>query len=892
MARKPKTTVDDKDLLVSELKKRYHSHDLFGENHEWENAYIQDNLKDKLRPYQKETLVFFHDTQRSPKSDINFRHLLFNMATGAGKTMIMAALILYFFKEKNYQNFLFFVHTDGILQKTIDNLINNGVSKYLFTPTIEIDGKAIRIEKVDVFPKIPSSNTIYIKMATIGKIHADLNTVRENGISYEDLKETPLVMLADEAHHYNALTMSAKSDKEKASAWEKTIQRIFNSHDKNRLMEFTATVDLTNQELYDKYKDKIVQRYDLKKFMEDGYSKKVMLLQIDQDDRTKMLDAVLLSQYRKLIAIKNGILGFKPVILFKSNTIATSLAKHEDFNNLIANLSIKEIQNHIQDKQRLLKGKQTSVWHKVAAFYQQTDLQDVLTGIKHDFEPLKIFNANSNEMLDENNAKILNTLENSDNFFRVVFAVAKLSEGWDVLNLFDIVRMSEKAVATKNATNQEAQLIGRGARYFPFTYNNEKSTQRRFDGKNTELAILEQLHYHTINETSYIDNLSNSLTQASLITSNDGCERILSAKVKDGFKKTKLYQAGKLYLNRVKKIDTTQRTLENYSDKEIVLTYKISDENTLTEIKGVSSTPKTFDGDIKFEHLKLNKAYFQKAIQRLKFYQFDNLVKYFPSLVSIDDFIQNQLNKISIKVYMSASMILDELPPKERLYLLELALIKIADNVRRNHTKALGTKTFYGEFINELIKDYEVRIDDSLQFTQNITEKNMVGKLWFVYDKALLNQLEHKMVEDIESIISKLKQKYQDVYLWRNDEKSSGFKLVEFDGTKGFMPDFILMLVKENENLFYQVMLEPKGEPYYMQDRWKENLLESINTENVVIEENENVRLVGVRFYRQFNDGETDFTQEFFDDLSKKIYDGEALFKARTALQNGQQDLF
>ncbi|HDR1178728.1 TPA: DEAD/DEAH box helicase family protein, partial [Pasteurella multocida] len=611
MAKKPKKTIDDKDLLVGELKQRYQNYDLFGEKYEWDNTYIQANLKDKLRPYQNETLAFFHDTQRSLKSDTNFRHLLFNMATGAGKTMIMASLILYFFKEKNYQNFLFFVHTDGILQKTIDNLINNGVSKYLFTPTIEIDGKAIRIEKVDVFPKAPSCNTIYIKMATIGKIHADLNTVRENGISYEDLKETPLVMLADEAHHYNALTMNTKSDKEQASAWEKTIQRIFDSHDKNRLMEFTATLDLTNAELYNKYKDKIVQRYDLKKFMEDGYSKKVMLLQIDQDDRTKMLDAVLLSQYRKLIAIKNGILGFKPVILFKSNTIATSLTKHEDFDNLIANLSINEIQNHIQDKQRLLKGKETSVWHKVAAFYQQTDLQDVLTGIKHDFEPLKTFNANSNEMLDESNTKILNTLENPDNFFRVVFAVAKLSEGWDVLNLFDIVRMSEKAATTSNATNQEAQLIGRGARYFPFNYNDKKSTQRRFDGQNTELAILEQLYYHTINETSYINNLSRSLTQASLVTSSDGAERVLSAKVKNSFKKTDIYQQGKLYLNKTEKIDGKERTLDNYSDKEIFLSYKITDENLLTEIKNIPSLPIVTSNSIKIENLQLDKPYFQ-----------------------------------------------------------------------------------------------------------------------------------------------------------------------------------------------------------------------------------------------------------------------------------------
>lgn len=218
--------------------------------------------------------------------------------------------------------------------------------------------------------------------------------------------------------------------------------------------------------------------------------------------------------------------------------------------------------------------------------------------------------------------------------------------------------------------------------------------------------------------------------------------------------------------------------------------------------------------------------------------------------------------------------------------------MRIADNVHKNYAKALGTKTFYGAFMREIIKDYEIRIDDSLQSTQNITEKNMVGKLWFVYDKALLNQLEHQLVADIENIISKLKQKYKDVYLWRNDEHTSGFKLIKFNGTDGFMPDFILILSKKDENLFYQVMLEPKGEHLLEKDKWKQTMLEEMNSNDIIIEDSDKIRLVGVKFYRQFNNGETNFTQEFFDDLSRKTYDGNVLFETRTALLNCQQSLF
>ena len=66
----------------------------------------------------------------------------------------------------------------------------------------------------------------------------------------------------------------------------------------------------------------------------------------------------------------------------------------------------------------------------------------------------------------------VNTLEDKDNPIRAIFAVQKLNEGWDVLNLFDIVRCYEARDSGKNrigkTTISEAQLIGRGARYFPF----------------------------------------------------------------------------------------------------------------------------------------------------------------------------------------------------------------------------------------------------------------------------------------------------------------------------------------------------------------------------------------------------------------------------------------
>src|SRR5699024_6498977 len=123
--------------------------------------YVVDNLSHELRPYQRQALSQFIFTQELDSADLSFNHLLFHMATGSGKTLVLAASILYLFKEHNKQNFIFFVHSDAILRKTYDNLTNTNSSKYLFNKDgIVIDGSRVDIQEVDVFPTTPDSNTI------------------------------------------------------------------------------------------------------------------------------------------------------------------------------------------------------------------------------------------------------------------------------------------------------------------------------------------------------------------------------------------------------------------------------------------------------------------------------------------------------------------------------------------------------------------------------------------------------------------------------------------------------------------------------------------------------------------------------------------------------------
>ena len=69
---------------------------------------------------------------------------------------------------------------------------------------------------------------------------------------------------------------------------------------------------------------------------------------------------------------------------------------------------------------------------------------------------------------------------------------------------------------------------------------------------------------------------------------------------------------------------------------------------------------------------------------------------------------------------------------------------------------------------------------------------------------------EKGLIEFIKETIINLKSKYKEVYLLRNEEQ---YKIYAFHTGQGFQPDFLLLL-KDKEDLYYQVFIEPKGDIY------------------------------------------------------------------------------
>ena len=901
MARKKKIPINARKFPLVEQAEQAEK-DLFSQHQGYIiPEYINRNLIHTLRDYQDEAIRNYHYTQSQIKPSP--QQVLFNMATGSGKTDLMAGLILYLYKEHSYKNFLFSVNTNSVLMKTKDNLVNKNSEKYLFKDKIEIDGKRILIQQVERFPLIQQDNTIYIKLSSVQKVSDDLFILKENKMGLADYENQPVAVLADEAHHYSAFTKKKNSketkEEKEEKTWESATKKILNARNdkdkKNLLLEFTATVDFDKDAIYDKYRDKVVYRYPLNKFMYDGFSKQVKRIETSADDKDKMLNVVLLSQFRKYRAYSEGVTGtFKPVIMFKSPKVTVSLDAHKIFNDLIQNLSVVHLVNFIK-RQQLLDSNDSSALELAYNFYlkNEDDLAKIVREIKQDFDPRNILNANdtSGNMLEKGQYEALNTLESPNNLYRVVFAVAKLTEGWDVLNLYDIVRIEQEAATNKNATMVEAQLIGRGARYYPFEIDGKKSYQRRFDGDpSNKQLFLETLHYHTMNEPQYLKQLVSSLKQMDLPTGQDKKNPPIEIKLKSAFKKTETYKTGKIYYNQAE--DVADEWFDSI-DK-----YGINHKSDISRSLNYGSREVSYKASVEFFETKtigiekFDVRYIKKAIQRLEFYQFENLKKYLPLLDSMNKFIYGEkwLNAGSMKLFLTVPKDFKstDITPDEILKVIIDLLKEYEVKFKSGYIKQRGTNRFIGYSISEYLTDYNKRVPeyDTANLLNDTTQKVAVYEMtedFYVYNRAIVNKLEFELVERIKAHVDELREKYNKaVYLFRMDEnmhrestKNEKLKLHQYgsrinrSGEKvdmhlqGFQPDFILFL--EDSEFFFQIFIEPKGMSgeRFVSELWKQDLLLYMtdNQAEMEFEDDENnVRISGLKFYTK-GDGQKTIAQ-------------------------------
>lgn len=817
--------------------------------------YVWENLRHKLRNYQNEALFNLNWTQIDNEADAKYNHLLFNMATGSGKTDLMGAVMLYMYGRFGYQNFLFVANSNVVVSKTKENFLNDGSTKYLFNKPLVINGEHLKIRNVEQFPLHPNKSTIYLRLTTIQTLANELSKYRENGLTYEDLARQKLVILADEAHHFNA---STKKEKENEHSWEKVLDKVRKGNPSNRQFEFTATIDVDKDSVYNKYKNKIVYKYELNRFMEDGYSKNVKRLESNQNDQDKMMNAVLLSQFRKRIAKDHGIENFKPVILFKSNRIKDSKIAQKNFINMMESLTTSELHKFIVDRLNTTKSQTLS---KTYHYWLTQDFSTTVAELKRDFQKFTTINVNDGNkglLEDKGNFNNLNTLEEPNNPLRTVFAVAKLTEGWDVLNLYDIVKLGEKISSIKE-TNQEAQLVGRGARYYPFIYKGKSSFTRRFDSDD-DLSLIETMFYHTINDPIYIKRLHMAFNKMNLLSESDSGDdyEIYTAKVKPSFMQTNFYKQGYLYCNRLEVVsDDEYDSLQRYgiNNREIIINMNISTTENDLNFNSRELT-NTEDRIVARFNSSRDRLLINKAISRDSFFRFAKLKQYIPTLRSVNEFLHGQKWLGPLRIKATVAYGYRSLSNEERCEAVQRALGRIKKQIIMNYHKKRGTNIFEPVSVNKVIVDYQKRVSTHTTGTTNlIGPEDMSKDKWFVYDNAIVDRLENNLIKMIRSFIkdTNLGDKYHNIYLLRIEERLQRFKLYEYQPMaeshyQSYMPDFILCMNDAEFN--YQIFVESKGTEFLIQDQWKQDFLENLDPEKItIIGENDKVRLLGVKFY-------------------------------------------
>ncbi|WP_208387701.1 DEAD/DEAH box helicase family protein [Helicobacter pylori] len=797
-------------------------------------THITSNLKKELRDYQKKAIDNYLEKRQSHPTQ---KHFMFEMATGSGKTLVMAGLILECYKQ-GYQNFILFVNSTSILEKTKLNFTDSASSKYLFSESININDENTEIKSINNLNE-SHNGAINIYFSTIQGLFSLFTKAKENAITLEDLKDQKLVFLADEAHHLNTETKKKLNDSEASEKrnWESVVKLALEQNKDNLLLEFSATIP-KEKSVKDKYENLKVATYTLKEFSEDKFCKNIYSLSYENKElEMRFLGACVSSLYKELLAQHHNIENFKPCILFKSERIEESKENQERFNTFLENLSPLDLENFFHYSR--------NAFFKDAKnfFDKQKYTPNLAAFLQTKFKKSTQINTNNEKEL-EKGMLLLNSLEDRDNPKRVIFSVDKLNEGWDVLNLFDIVRLKNKA--SQKDTIKDAQLIGRGARYYPFSYNDFKPSriefyQRKFDLSNP-LSALERLDYHAIYDSEFIAKLKKELQDLGLgliekekttipLTPTKRFKCYYASNTKD--KKKNLFSMD--YSGPV------EATLKNLHVPLFAFDVREKKVDFKEENKGDTTyfIPHTLD--------KIPLNYFLKALN-LKNLDFKTLKKAFKKHAFNNkvEFIERYVSSLKTNFHKSQKFDNNEILLKLAVCIIENLKDTLLKEQDKYEVSALELKEF--ETHNKSLSASEWEKD--IPFYEWLLFKDM---------RKLDSDLERDFLGFINDHKELLDKKFKEWCVLRNDHFTELKVFCNIENSpfyaQGFEPDFILFAqTHEDEFLGFTCYMEAKGEHLEPSNAWKKEFLEML--ENATLKShNKKLHLKGLPFFTLHNKG-------------------------------------
>lgn len=725
-------------------------------------------------------------------------------------------------------------------------------------------------------------------------------------------------MLGDEAHHLNAATKKKKGQletdlifelSEKASqeqvekSWEHTvIQLILNKGKKeqnvsnqNALIEFTATVP-DNIDVKEKYVPKTIAKFDLKDFLKAGYTKEINLVSSSFCKRKRVLQALLFNWYRNEIALKYNIPNFKPVILFRSKYIDkeqenNSQEDFEFFINLIKDLTTEDF-NFLNefDEEALFniselykKGQSRIIDIKRYMIENDLKVNHIIKYLKGAFVERNCIITNSKkgtktiEKTEAETERLLNSLEDKNNHIRAIFTVQRLTEGWDVLNLYDIVRMYDgqntggtNKGKSGSATTSEVQLIGRGVRYYPFEFDEKEKNKRKFDNLlNHDLRVLEEFFFHSDNNEKYLSDLKNELKRQELLPEQDKILKKYELKQsfvednKEFYTKMKLYYNHQL-VNPNKRKSTLDEIKSTFDFEYKLDVFKINETTVNLEEKDDTTRFKQGTSDSKTLSLKLidfEKHIIWKAVNSIakksnSILRFNKLREEL-NINSINEILEDKLlGQFPIKLIVPKMIdSLENVSNIDQLNALIRFFEKVAFEIQAISNPYIGSGFELQPFaeMNVWYKEKSIVVEP-----ENIDlENELRDKDWYIYNGFSGTSEERNLISFLKDTMGNFEKKYEKVFLLRNEEV---YKIYDFEKGRGFQPDFILFLKSQNKELYYQVFIEPKGGDRISNDdsKWKKEFLNQISkkygSNKILKKENKDYVLFGLPLYNNQND--------------------------------------
>ena len=382
--------------------------------------------KDDYEAYLNEQLALTKEICPHCKDfERDFPSFAFSIATGIGKTRLMAACIAYLYLKKGIRHFFILAPNLTLYEKLIKDFGDTSYEKYVFKGLSEFVHNTPVVITGDTYEKavtLFSEKEIQINIFNIAKFNTESKEGGKKGVpkmrrlaeylgqSYFDYLASldDLVILMDEAHRYHA-------DASKKAINE--LRPILG-------LEMTAT---PTDEKGKSFKN-IVYEYNLAQALDDGkyvkiptvarrknFSKNTM--SDEELDVLKIEDAINIHERTKvhleLYACNTNQQLVKPFIL----VVCRNISHAERTKTLI--------------EEELFDGRYAG----------------------------KVLQIDSSTKKDEDIEKLFVSLENADNQIEIVIHVNMLKEGWDVKNLYTIVPLR-----AADAPILVEQSIGRGLR--------------------------------------------------------------------------------------------------------------------------------------------------------------------------------------------------------------------------------------------------------------------------------------------------------------------------------------------------------------------------------------------------------------------------------------------